>query len=216
MYMLKHEFTLKEKILLMVAVVLALGLVYYNFVYKYFQNQLKLYDTEILEQELIAEQAKASKISQMKQIIEESEGRVTGDLSVYNNQSAEIIEMGEIFDEDGSKVSVTWVDPILTGTIVRRDVNITFSCSSYENFKNILRKMSEMKYRCLIRNVTVAVGGSRDNRLSLTDANELNAAISVTFFETTDGATSLAGLTSVNVDTDLSDSELAKRAHAYD
>ncbi|MBR4455531.1 MAG: hypothetical protein IKS32_04835 [Solobacterium sp.] len=214
--MLKHEFTLKEKILLMVAVVLALGLVYYNFVYKYFQNQLKLYDTEILEQELIAEQAKASKISQMKQIIDESEGRVTGDLSVYNNQSAEIIEMGEIFDEDGSKVSVTWVDPILTGTIVRRDVNITFSCSSYENFKNILRKMSEMKYRCLIRNVTVAVGGSRDNRLSLTDANELNAAISVTFFETTDGATSLAGLTSVNVDTDLSDSELAKRAHAYD
>ena len=214
--MLKHEFTLKEKILLMVAVVLALGLVYYNFVYKYFQNQLKLYDTEILEQELIAEQAKASKISQMKQIIDESEGRVTGDLSVYNNQSAEIIEMGEIFDEDGSKVSVTWVDPILTGTIVRRDVNITFSCSSYENFKNILRKMSEMKYRCLIRNVTVAVGGSRDNRLSLTDANELNAAISVTFFETTDGAASLAGLTSVNVDTDLSDSELAKRAHAYD
>ena len=43
MYMLKHEFTLKEKILLMVAVVLALGLVYYNFVYKYFQNQLSIF-----------------------------------------------------------------------------------------------------------------------------------------------------------------------------
>ena len=214
--MLKRAFTTKEKILLLVAAILALGLTYYNFVYRYIQNQIALYDTAPLEEELMMEQSKSARISQMKTIIAESEGRVTGDISVYNNQSQEIIEMGEIFDEDGSKVSVTWVDPILTGTIVRRDVNITFRTNSYQNFRNILRKMSEMRYRCLIRNVTVSVGGTRNNTVSLTDANELNAAISVTFFETTEGATSLAGLTVVNADTDLSDSEIAKRAHAYD
>ena len=48
------------------------------------------------------------------------------------------------------------------------------------------------------------------------ESTELNASISVTFFETSEGATSLAGVTIDNADTDLSDSELAQRAHAYD
>ncbi|MBR3346061.1 MAG: hypothetical protein IKG37_03180 [Solobacterium sp.] len=213
--MLKREFTMKEKILILVAAVLALGLLYYNFVYKFFQNQMALYDTAALEDELMVEQSKAMRISQMQQIIEESVGKVKGDLSVYNNQSSEIIEMGTIFDEDTENVSVNWSDPVLNGTIVRRDVNITFHTASYENFKNVLRKMSEMKYRCLIRNVTVSDGDSRASN-GLQMSSDINASISVTFFETTEGATSLAGLTIDNADTDLSDSELAQRAHAYD
>ncbi len=213
--MLKREFTFKEKILILVAAILALGLIYYNFVYKYFQNQLTFYDTATLEDELLVEQSKATKIAQMRQIIEESRGRVKGDLSVYNNQSNEIIEMGNIFDEDAYNVSVNWSDPVLNGTIIRRDVNITFSTNSYDNFKNVLRKMSEMKYRCLIRNVTLADGRNNDSS-GIRDSEELNASISVTFFETSEGATSLAGLTVDNADTDLSDSELAQRAHAYD
>ena len=213
--MLKREFTMKEKILILVAAVLALGLLYYNFVYKFFQNQMALYDTAALEDELMVEQSKAMRISQMQQIIEESVGKVKGDLSVYNNQSSEIIEMGTIFDEDTENVSVNWSDPVLNGTIVRRDVNITFHTASYENFKNVLRKMSEMKYRCLIRNVTVSDGDSRASD-GLQKSSDINASISVTFFETTEGATSLAGLTIDNADTDLSDSELAQRAHAYD
>ena len=213
--MLKREFTMKEKILILVAAVLALGLLYYNFVYKFFQNQMALYDTAALEDELMVEQSKAMRISQMQQIIEESVGKVKGDLSVYNNQSSEIIEMGTIFDEDTENVSVNWSDPVLNGTIVRRDVNITFHTASYENFKNVLRKMSEMKYRCLIRNVTVSDGDSRASD-GLQKSSDINASISVTFFETTEGATSLAGLTIDNADTDLSDSELAQRAHAYE
>ena len=214
--MLKREFSAKEKILILVAAILALGLIYHNFVYKYFQNQMVLYDTATLEDQLIIEQSKANRISQMKQIIEESKDRVTGDLSVYNNQSAEIIEMGMIFDEDGNNVSISWSDPVLSGTIIRRDVNITFRASSYQNFKNILRKMSEMRYRCLIRNVTVSAA-TQNAEGGVEKAEELNASISVTFFETSEGASSLAGLTIDNAGgTDLSDSELAQRAHAYD
>ena len=213
--MLNREFTAKEKILILVAAILALGLIYYNFVYRYFQNQIKLYDTVALEDELMVEQNKAMRISQMKQIIEESEGKVKGDLSVYNNQSAEIVEMGRIFDEDGDNVNITWSDPIMSGTIIRRDVNITFHCTSYQNFKNILQKMSEMKYRCLIGNVAVTDANTKES-VGIAESGDINASISVTFFETSEGAVSLAGVTIDKADTDLSDSELAQRAHAYD
>ena len=161
--MLNREFSAKEKLLLLVAAVLALGLFYYNFVYKFFQSQYALYDTAKIEDELLVEQSKSTRIAQMKQIIEESKGKVKGDLSVYNNQSAEIIEMGMIFDEDADNVSISWSEPVMSGTIIRRDVNITFHCRSYENFKNVLRKMSEMKYRCLIGNVAVSDANTRES-----------------------------------------------------
>ena len=213
--MLNREFSAKEKLLLLVAAVLALGLFYYNFVYKFFQSQYALYDTAKIEDELLVEQSKSTRIAQMKQIIEESKGKVKGDLSVYNNQSAEIIEMGMIFDEDADNVSISWSEPVMSGTIIRRDVNITFHCRSYENFKNVLRKMSEMKYRCLIGNVAVSDANTREST-GIVTSGDINASISVRFFETSEGAVSLAGVTVDNGSEDLSDSELAERAHAYD
>ena len=213
--MLNREFSAKEKLLLLIAAVLALGLFYYNFVYKFFQSQYALYDTAKIEDELLIEQSKSTRISQMKQIIEESKGKVKGDLSVYNNQSAEIIEMGMIFDEDADNVSISWSEPVMSGTIIRRDVNITFHCRSYENFKNVLKKMSEMKYRCLIGNVAVSDANTRESN-GIASSGDINASISVRFFETSEGAVSLAGVTVDKGSEDLSDSELAERAHAYD
>ena len=213
--MLSREFSTREKILILVAAILALGLLYYFFVFSFFRNQMALFDTSNLETELMTEQTKAMKINQMRQIIDESQGKIKGDLSVYNNQSLEIIEMGIIFDEDADNVSLNWSDPILTGTIVRRGVTIKFHCDSYQNFKNVLRKMSEMKYRCQIGNVILS-DNDRNNNKGIEYSSNLNSSINVTFFETTEGATSLAGLTVVKDGTNLEDSELAKRAHAYD
>ena len=213
--MLNREFSAKEKLLLLIAAVLALGLFYYNFVYKFFQSQYALYDTAKIEDELLIEQSKSTRISQMKQIIEESKGKVKGNLSIYNNQSAEIIEMGMIFDEDADNVSISWSEPVMSGTIIRRDVNITFHCRSYENFKNVLKKMSEMKYRCLIGNVAVSDANTRESN-GIASSGDINASISVRFFETSEGAVSLAGVTVDKGSEDLSDSELAQRAHAYD
>ena len=213
--MLSREFSTREKILILVAAILALGLLYYFFVFSYFKNQVALYDTTSLEDELLVEQSKAMKINQMRQIIDESQGKVKGDLSVYNNQSAEIIEMGIIFDEDADNVSLNWSNPILTGTIVRRGVTINFHCQSYQNFKNVLRKMSEMKYRCLIGNVILS-DNDKNNDKGIEYSTNLNSSIKVTFFETTEGATNLAGLTVVKDGKKLEDSEMAQRAHAYD
>ena len=214
--MLNHVFTLKEKIIALVVALVLFGLGYYNFIFQAFQKQIQSFSTDTLESELLVEQSKSAKISQMKQIITESEGKIKGDLSVYNNQAQEIVEMGRIYDEDGYDVSAIWSEPTLEGNIVRRDVSIKFSANSYRNFKNILQKMSEMKYRCLIKDTTVSNGSKEKDSGGLEYTDKLNGAISVTFFETTDGAQSLSGLQIVEDPTDLSDSEIANRAHAYE
>ena len=91
--MLSHEFTKREKILLLICAVLFLGFFYYEVVYRNVQARLADYNTDTLVTEIQVETAKASKISQMQRVIEDSEGKVTGDLSIYNNQSAEITAM---------------------------------------------------------------------------------------------------------------------------
>ena len=75
--------------------------------------------------------------------------------------------------------------------------------------------MSEMKYRCLITDTTI-VDAMKDNDAGILESDSMNSSISVIFFETTEGAKSLAGLQIPKEDIDLSDSELAQRAHAYD
>ncbi len=215
--MLSHEFTKREKILLLICAVLFLGFFYYEVVYRNVQARLADYNTDTLVTEIQVETAKASKISQMQRVIEDSEGKVTGDLSIYNNQSAEITAMGEIFDEDADNVSISWSDPVLSQTIVRRDVTISFHCTSYQSFRNVLQKMSEMKYRCLIRDVTVS-GYDRNAGTGIQDGNDLNASIQVTFFETTEGASNLSGLTVSQDDSTTDDTlgdELQNRAQAY-
>ena len=211
---MKHEMTFTQKMIFFLVIAVGVGFLYYNFALKYFRNQLNMFNTDLLEQELIVEQSKASRIDKMKRIIEEQEGKITGDLSVYNNQYLEIIEMDRIFDEDGYDVSISWEDPYLTDTIVRRDVNIKYSAENYKSFRNVLKKMSEMKYRCLIGDMTVADGITKEST-GIVTSSKLNSSIKVTFFETIDGAESLAGLI-LPEDYDLSDSEIAQRAHAYD
>ena len=214
---MSHVLTFKEKLIIFLVLAVGFGFSYYKFVYQLFQNQIKSMDVSQLEIQLDEEKAKAAKIEEMRQVISESEGKVTGDLSVYNNQYKEIVEMDEIFDEDGYDVSVSWSKPTLDKTIVRRDVNIKFNAQSYHNFKNILRKMSEMKYRCLVRDLTVADGISK-NSGGIKNTGKLTSSINVTFFETIEGSTSLAGLTLEDgADPNgLTAEDIANRAHAYD
>ena len=212
----KEKFTKKQKITFLVIFLIVFGLLYYFVGYRYFTTQIEKYSLASIEEQIETELGKTKEIEDMKKTIQESEGTVKGALSVYNNQSLEIVEMGRIFDEDADNVSLSWTDPVLSPDgIVRRNVSISFHCGSYQNFKNVLDKMDTMKYRCLIKNIT-AVDADKKNDTGLEHTTNINAKIEVTFFETIEGAESTAGLDTSNIDTDLSDSEMAKRAHAYD
>lgn len=212
--MLSHEFTRREKAFLLIFAILALGMFYYLVVWRSIGDQISAYNTEDIQTQIQLEAAKAAQKAKMERVIEESEGKVVGEISVYNNQSNEIIAMSAIFNEDADNVSLSWSDPVLDGTIVRRQVAVSFHTTSYQNLLNVLQKMSEMQYRCLIGDLTVS-GYSPDSDAGIQHSNDINATMNVTFFETTDGAVSLAGL-DVPAEEDSEPGALEERAHAYD
>ncbi|MDO5702255.1 MAG: hypothetical protein Q4G47_02750 [Lachnospiraceae bacterium] len=233
--MLNREFTNREKILLVVCLLLALGLFYYQFVVKGIQQQIKDASTDQLETEIQTEQARSAKIAEMEQVIEQKGDKVYGDIAVYNNLAAEISYVGSILDGRATDVSLSWGYPVLNGITVRREVRISCTTASYDSAKSILKGFNECPFRCIIYDVTVADNtpatrtetttnpdGTQSTvtvaqKTGIRDGSKLNMAFDITFFETIEGATTTEGLVIENsVDFDGSDGALAQRAHAYE
>lgn len=196
--MLKRKFTLREIILLLIATLLALGIFYYQVILKNYNEAKVTYDTTSLEDESSILVAKATKLKQMEDYIENHKDDNYGTVSVYNNLSNEIEAMANVL-KDTDNLSINWSEPELTDNIVRRKATVSFETSSYSNVESIMKAINQLEYKCIINSTAV----SDSDTSSLKDASKISVELEVTFFETTDGATTTSGL--VVEDTSLTD-----------
>lgn len=232
--MLSREFTRKEKILLVACLVLALGIIYYQLVYKGVRTQISQYSTADLEAEIETEQARATQIANMLATIEQNKDKEKGELMVYNNLANEINLVGEVMQGKGEQVTLNWSTPVLNGTTVRRDVSVSFTTRRYSYLKDILHSFNNCVYRCVIRDlsvtdnssatrtVTARVGGKMttmtmvQTRRGIKDSTRMSVSFNMTFFETIEGATTTEGLI---IESSSSSSDepgvLESRAKAY-
>ena len=186
--MLKHKFTIRESILLLVATVLALGIFYYEVIYKNYQDALSKYDVTNIQQESEILTAKAVKKKTMETYIEEHKNTSFGEVATYNNITNEIEALAEIFED--KNISISWQEPYLIDSIVRRNVEISTKVSSYSEAEEIVNKIANLKYRCIISSLSI---NTRNNK-SVEEENEITLSMSVTFYETVEGASDLSGL----------------------
>jgi len=186
---MKHKFTSRELLLIIIAAFLALGIFYYELVYKSVVNSVNTYDVTSLQDQLIIEQAKASREKQMKDAIEaEKANPSTGEVEVYNNLANEVNELGRILNGSAEEVSISWASPTLTDTTVRRIATISFKAESYDTARSLIKSINDMKYKNSISKISLA------HSTSSTDTSTVTVSMTLTFFETTTGATSLEGL----------------------
>lgn len=83
--MLKYKFSNREIILLLIAVMLGLGLVYYSVILKSYNENVAKYDTANLETELAISDSKLAKYQDMKNYIEQYEDVYVGSVVSYDN-----------------------------------------------------------------------------------------------------------------------------------
>ena len=186
--MLKHKFTLRESILLLVATILALGIFYYEVIYKNYQDALSKYDVTNIQQESEILMAKAVKKKTMETYIDEHKNTSFGEVATYNNITNEIEALAEIFED--KNISISWQEPYLIDSIVRRNVEISTKVGSYKEAEEIVNKIANLKYRCIISSLSI---NTRNNQ-SVEEENEITLSMSVTFYETVEGASDLSGL----------------------
>lgn len=192
--MLKHRFSLRETILVLIATVLALSIFYYQVIYRNYRDALKRYDTSNIEEQTTILAAKASKMKNMENYISEHEGKSTGEVAVYNNLAGEIDALADVFAGRVQNVSINWSEPTLTDNIVRRNAEINVVTSTYAEAESLVNDIADLKYRCIISSLSLTGSDSK----SVDSSDSVTAVMNVTFFETTDGADNTNGLVTEN------------------
>lgn len=191
--MLKHKFSLREIILILIATVLALGILYYQVIVKNYNEAKSLYNSSGIADELNVLTLKAAKKKNMEDYISKHSNDTYGEIATYNNLANEINALANVFNGKVDNVSISWSEPTLDGTIVRRNASVSFKTNSYELAKTLVSNISGLRYRCIITSLSMS-GNDNDN---LANTNEITVNLQVTFYETTTGASDTSGLTVV-------------------
>lgn len=191
--MLKYKFSNREIILLLIAVMLGLGLVYYSVILKSYNENVAKYDTANLETELAISDSKLAKYQDMKNYIEQYEDVYVGSVVSYDNIVNLFYNFSDVLDGKVKGINITVGDPIVLETIVRRDVTISFIANNNEIVNNILSNFEDCEYRVIINKVQVS---TKEDGYNLNNSGEVNASIVLTFFETTKDAKYNYGLVS--------------------
>lgn len=189
--MLKHKFSLRETILLCIAAVLALGIFYYEAIEKNYQKALHQYDTTNMQSEMDLLDVKEAKMRSMESYIEEHSDANQGEVAVYNNLANEIDVLANILQPTASNVSIQWAEPYLTDTIVRRNADITCTVPSYVIAESVIDQIVNLQYKCIISSLSI----SSSDTMSVDTSTGVSVSMTVTFFETIDGAGNTNGLT---------------------
>lgn len=191
--MLKYKFSNREIILLLIAVMLGLGLVYYSVILKSYNENVAKYDTANLETELAISDSKLAKYQDMKNYIEQYEDVYVGSVVSYDNIVNLFYNFSDVLDGKAKGINITVGDPVELETIVRRDVTISFIANNNEIVNNILSNFEDCEYRVIINKVQVS---TKEDGYNLNNSGEVNASIVLTFFETTKDAKYNYGLVS--------------------
>jgi Tfp pilus assembly protein PilO len=191
MKILSRDFTLKEKILLLLLSLILVGLAYYQFVDQPVRSALESARSEAdaLTVELQTVEAKLARMRRMRSELEDvTAGGTASEMGSYNNSKEEIASLNDILDQT-LQYSITFANVTRSGDQIRRNFTLQFTTDTYENMENVIRELSQNHHRCLIGDVRCAA--AKD--LNLMESN-ITVNATATFFETMVGGTPDAGL----------------------
>ena len=193
---LSRDFTTKEKVLIVVLLVILIGLAYYRFVHipckEAIQNAHS--EREMYETELLAVQKKEAQLRKMKEELDSlGELQSTSRMESYNNSKAELSLLNSIL-ESARDYSITFVNVTRDGDQIRRNFNLSFTTNNYASAKKIISSLADSEYRCLIGDIKYSATVRRAEKDEPTEGGRwvddvyyfdvIRVNTSATFFET--------------------------------
>lgn len=183
--MFTYSFSLREKILLTVLLLVGVVVLWYNFVFVPIQNQRLSLDSQIAaaQDEFTAAQTRTASLSSMREVVEQyqAQGIQPVLLPNYDNtQNLMAYLNGVLGGTQG--YSMSFDKPSLSeedGT-VHRSGTITFTSASYEDARSVIQAIAKGPYPCQIDALGITDGNVSGSQGS---GGVVNANLQVTFFE---------------------------------
>ena len=187
---LSRDFTIREKILLLILALLLVGFAYYRFVDVPVREGIASAQSkqDSLSTELTIVEAKVRSLEKMQNELDDiaKQGTVSY-MPSYNNAKNVNRLLNDVLGPLDYAVNFTQLTR--TGNQIRRNVSLQFTSPDYETMETVLRELSESEYRCLLNDLKGSVN-------TLRDGGTITVNLTATFFETMVGGTEDAGLPS--------------------
>lgn len=209
--MMNRKLRKSEIALILILTVLLLGLIYYQFIFRYVQDARTQYDTADLMLQIQQEEQKKGKIEDMKAEIEKNQAGGSGEVATYDNLKNEINALNDIFSAADS-FNFTFSQATASGTTVRRVISASFTAADYPAARAIIENLHNCPYRCLITDISLTSAGPQGENQSAADVqpnlntDRISGTLNVTFFETLYDATTTDGV-QVEDDRDTTDGD---------
>lgn len=188
---MNRNFSMKERLLLLLLGLILVGLAYYQFVDKPVRKSIEIANAkaESLSVELRTVEAKLDRMRSMRSEIEDiTAGGAASEMGSYNNSKAEIALLNDILG-DAKTYSITFADVTRDGDQIRRNFTLQFTTDSYGLVEHMLSELSNSHYRCMIGDLRCTA--NKNNNLM---EGTISVNATATFYETMVGGTPDAGL----------------------
>lgn len=191
--LLNRSFSPREKVLVLILVLIALVAFYY---FAVVQNvaDTKVANAEIeaeLEQKIAIETAQAVQYTTMQKELDalKVHGGTLPVVAVYDNVGNELDELNSVLAST-SEYNVSFSPPTVSGETVRRPATLTYTVGNYDEAINIVSRLLNGTYRCEVTDFSFTA-----KTLSNGKAESVSATLNLVFYETTKGANNTNGLT---------------------
>ena len=154
---MKKQLTVREKVLMCILAVLLVICAYYYAFYTPVLQKVATYKGEIefLEEQNKILDAQVEKMNLMKaelEAIASGEMGEVNEIPAYDNSYNVMYSLADILKK-ADQYKVNFVEVEEEESIVRRNINMTYSCSSYEDTKDVFEQIYKSEYRTLIKDV---------------------------------------------------------------
>ncbi len=158
--MLMHSFTKREKIILIIAAIALLIGFYFLVIHYPVKTRLAEIDAEKLtvEDERMIADVKLAGYNKMKKELDEIFAMPAEELTYmpeYDNAVVLMSILDGIIPRSGYSISQSVSQE---GTIAARSVNFNFTADDYMQAKQVLGKLQNTGYRCLMQDLTISPG----------------------------------------------------------
>ncbi|MCQ2463917.1 MAG: hypothetical protein MJ177_11065 [Clostridia bacterium] len=178
----------KDIVLVGLLAVIVIGVVYYMCFLTPLKKEISSVSGQCGELDLqITElEAKAASMDGMQKELDEIFKRPKKEITEiapYDNAKTVMNFLNGILARS-NEYSLSSPDPVIgEDGMVRRVVNLSFTCSKYSTAKSILKSLASWNYRCLLGNVTVSAGDGDDGNAASVNKSGVSVSATMTFFE---------------------------------
>ena len=193
---MSREFTVREKVILLILCLILIGFGYYQLIDKPVRENIAKAEAEAiaLEAEISSVKSQTAVLQKMQDEINEiiSSGK-NSYMASYNNSKEELRLLNDVLSAT-TQYSISFANVTRNGDQIRRDFSLQFTAPDYDTMRRIIQELTSVEYRCLIGNLSCSL--SKQRYRDVTEYGALSVSMTATFYETMVGGVEDSGLPS--------------------